>query len=65
MIKKDKWYKTEEDFSELTLEELEAFRMFLNMEAVRHCNDLRHIFKSIGIIECVMRRKKNESDRKD
>jgi len=66
MIKEDKWYEYEEDYDELTDEELRAFKLFLTMEAKRHYGDIEHIFHSIGIIDCVLRKRaKNESDRED
>jgi len=64
MIEKGKFYRTEEDFNKLTSEELKVFERFLRMEAFRHFEDIDEIFRRIGIIECILRkRRKKENDR--
>jgi len=60
MIEKGKFYRTEEDFNELTSEELKIFEIFLRMEAYRHFEDIDRIFRRIRIIECILRRRKSE-----
>jgi len=63
MIEKGKFYRIEEDFNELTSEELKVFEIFLRMEAFRHFEDIDEIFRRIGIIECILRKRK-EGDKK-
>ena len=65
MIEKGKFYRTEEDFNELTSDELKVFEIFLRMEAFRHFEDIDRIFRRIGIIECILRKRKSEQRKQD
>ena len=58
MIKIGKKYKTEEDFEELTSEELELYKTLLNAEMLKLFEDMEHIWQKIGIIDCILRRRK-------
>jgi len=58
MIKIGKKYKTEEDFEELTSEELELYKTLLNAEVLKLFEDMEHIWQKIGIIDCILRRRK-------
>ena len=55
MIEKDKFYRKEADFNELTYSELRAFKVFLEMELDRHVRDIDHIAKCIEIIDKKLR----------
>jgi len=58
MIKIGKKYQTEEDFEELTSEELELYKTLLNAEVLKLFEDMEHIWQKIGIIDCILRRRK-------
>ena len=58
MIKIGKKYQTEEDFEELTCEELELYKTLLNAEVLKLFEDMEHIWQKIGIIDCILRRRK-------
>ena len=65
MIEKAKFYQSEEDFNELTSDELKIFEIFLRMEPYRHFEDIDRIFRRIGIIECILRKRKSEQRKQD
>jgi len=55
MIDKDRFYRKEADFSEMTYSELRAFKVFLEMEMDRHVRDIDHIAKCMEIIDKILR----------